>query len=365
MNWHAKYYDGRNQRPEPVTAAIADAGLRIHRADGSFLWWYWSEIRCVPSSVSGGPYRVERRGASRERSSELLLVTDAGLVEALRRVAPSVVAANRTAARSAPWKAMATMAVAVVSGAVALYVWGLPYMARLAAQRVPPDWEEKLGRATMKEMTRVNGICRDPAVNEPLERIVRRLESRIETAHRFQVFVSGNREINASALPGGFVVVNRGLLENTRAPEELAAVLGHELTHVAERHSTQTLIRSLGVWAALSMFLGNMQGTLTRLAGALSDLSFSRQQEQEADAGAMQLFEELKLDPRAMVEVFRMLESKGGDTPEAARYFSSHPSLRERLARIQSWAARAEWRPSPLLPGRAWPPVVRPSCLGP
>jgi predicted Zn-dependent protease len=175
------------------------------------------------------------------------------------------------------------------------------------------------------------------------------------------VYVVESDMVNAIAAPGGHIVVYRGLMKRTRSPEELAAVLSHEVTHVLERHGTRAMMRSLTFWALVSFLAGDVNGTIVSLVGAIEEMRFSREQEERADRGAMALLERLRVEPRAMVEVYRTLEKAGGEMPKLARYLSTHPPIENRIAVIREWEGRSRYAPVRIVEVAQWPPVG--ACL--
>lgn len=151
--------------------------------------------------------------------------------------------------------------------------------------------------------------------------------------------VIDGREINAFALPGGPVFVFTGLLDKLKSEDELAAIMGHEMTHVRKEHWAHMMadeeVRDLG----LSILLGvthasyDMYNT-TDFLNSLYSLRFSRGDETAADDGGFQLMSQAGYNPQGMADVFQMLEDaqRGGNDPE---FLSDHPSDRHRIARIE------------------------------
>jgi predicted Zn-dependent protease len=190
---------------------------------------------------------------------------------------------------------------------------------------------------------------RDPLVTAYVGRIGARLATRARgPRYPYVFYVANRRELNAFALPGGPIIVNRGTLEAVRSEAQLAAVLAHEIAHVGERHAAAQLTTlamaqwSLGLLGAL---LGNTGGALTTgivaraaVNGAL--LSFSREDERAADAEGTALLARAGWDPRAMIEVMDLLEKRAQQQPAVATFFSTHPPPADRAARLSSAVRR-------------------------
>ncbi|MGH9660091.1 MAG: M48 family metallopeptidase [Bryobacteraceae bacterium] len=324
-----------------VEVTVTPRGFQIHRAaDGARLWWPYEEVRPL--------------GRRFERKGEALEIAEPGFPEALRATAPN--ARYYDPARLRWWPlALAAVVAGVIAAGVALYLWGLPAAADAVAARVPVAWEVSLGQAVFRSVAADKPDCAADAVAQIVATLAAALPS---TPYKFQVKLSPDREINAFAAPGGFLVVQRGLLEKTRRPEELAGVLAHEIQHVVRRHSTRALVRAAGLQALLALALGDA-GIVAEAAGHLGSLRYSRQAEEEADREGMKLLHAARIDASGMTAFFRILQQEVGDVSGPISYLSSHPRTEERIAALKRLEEQAGSTPVRLLPGRAWEQVVR------
>lgn len=145
---------------------------------------------------------------------------------------------------------------------------------------------------------------RDPARLAAIERIVCALAGALgPSPYAFRVHVVDDPVVNAFAVPGGGMVLFRGLVEAARTPEELAGVLAHEMSHVVHRHGTRALIRELSLRALVAIVTGNVAGLEQALgtAGQLGGLRYRRSDELEADRAAVALLAAAQIDPAGMV----------------------------------------------------------------
>jgi Zn-dependent protease with chaperone function len=149
-------------------------------------------------------------------------------------------------------------------------------------------------------------------------------------------------QLNSFALPGGFVFVNRAVIEESRNEAQLAGVISHEISHVALRHGTnQATKKEMGngiVGIAGAIIGGGILTNLaSQLAGSLAEstvlLKYSRTSEDQADILGTQILYDSGYDPRAMAQFFEMIESetKGRQKPE---FFSDHPIPAHRIDRV-------------------------------
>ena len=95
--------------------------------------------------------------------------------------------------------------------------------------------------------------------------------------------IGDDSTLNAFCTPGGYIYVYTGLIKYLDSEDQFAGVMGHEIAHADERHSTAALTRTYGIDVLLSILLGDNQGTLTQIAKGLSSLSYSRGNESESD----------------------------------------------------------------------------------
>jgi predicted Zn-dependent protease len=269
-----------------------------------------------------------------------LTVEDPAFAGALAAAAPRL----RRAARRA--LLYGTIATVLLLATVAGLWWSMPWLAGVIAERVPPAWEAKLGEQV--ELQPWWGKrCADPAGEAALAALTRRLTQGVDSPYPFAVSVHDNGTVNAFALPGGHIVLLRGLVSEAQSPDEVAGVLAHEMTHVLKRHPTRALIANSGLSLLFEITVGN--GTGASLGLLLTTLSYTRTMEAEADAGALMLLRRAGISTEGFAAFFERLvhREQGPKLP----YLNSHPPSEERLA-----AARAEVvkGTSPALPEAEW-----------
>jgi predicted Zn-dependent protease len=176
-------------------------------------------------------------------------------------------------------------------------------------------------------------------VVEPLQKIVDHLAPTASLEGlEFKVHVVRSPQINAFCLPGGTIVVFTGLIDAAERPEQLAGVLGHEMAHATLRHGMERTAQALGVGAALAVLVGDGTGLLAIGAEVFQFAtvnSYSRVQENEADAEGLRMLHESGIDPTAMAEFFEIMQHEHPDMPGALNWVSTHPSHEERIRLLQ------------------------------
>jgi predicted Zn-dependent protease len=171
------------------------------------------------------------------------------------------------------------------------------------------------------------------------DRLVNALSSKERGPWDYRFHVIENKDINAFALPGGHMFMFTGLMDRVHSDDELAAVTGHEMTHVRKQHWARAVAGRAKRELVISGILGAARAgkTWQKLAGvgeSLYSLHYSRGEEDEADAGGLQNMVDAGYDPHGMLDLFRTLQasSKGGEPP---KFLSDHPQTRERIQRTQ------------------------------
>ncbi|MFT5683425.1 MAG: putative Zn-dependent protease [Myxococcota bacterium] len=139
--------------------------------------------------------------------------------------------------------------------------------------------------------------------------------------------------LNAFAAPGGYIYVYTGLIEFLEYEDELAGVMGHEIAHADQRHSTQQLTKAYGISSLLGLVLGEDPGLLAELAAGLVSLNFSRADESESDDYSVEYLCQTEWAADGAAGFFEKLE--GGKIPE---FLSTHPSSDTRVEDITTYA---------------------------
>jgi hypothetical protein len=216
------------------------------------------------------------------------------------------------------------------------------------SNKYKPTDDVKLGRQAAAEAEQQFPLLRDAEVNAYVERVGQRLVASIPPEFQHPEFhyyfkVINARDINAFALPGGPMYVNRGMIEAARNEGEMAGVMAHELSHVALRHGTAqaTKAQKYQVGAGIAGILGTILGGpgLGEAAQApfvLSFLRFSREYETEADLLGARIMADAGYNPRDLANMFRTIEAQGGGS--GGGFLSDHPSPENRYERINQEA---------------------------
>jgi beta-barrel assembly-enhancing protease len=209
---------------------------------------------------------------------------------------------------------------------------------------VSQDEEVQLGRRNAEQVDAQLPLVRDPVATNYVQQLgtsIARTTQRSDLDWRFRIIDS--REVNAFALPGGFIYVNRGLIERAAQLDELAGVLGHEIGHVVQRHSVRQMEKQTktGVAVELGCRLTDLCSSevaraAIQVGGAALFARYSRQDEAEADSVALRFVIDAGIDPRGIPALFeKLIEERRRSPMRIEGFFASHPLEEDRIAATQ------------------------------
>lgn len=216
----------------------------------------------------------------------------------------------------------------------------LALAALLGGCGVSQDEEVAVGRQNAEQINARLPMVRDPVVRDYVQQLglsIARTTSRPDLDWRF--YVVDSHDVNAFALPGGFVYVNRGLIERATRLDELAGAIGHEIGHVVRRHSVQQMEKAQGANVAVSLACtltricdNNVAQAAIQVGGAALFAKYSRQDEAEADSEAVENVIRAGIDPEGIPALFDQLLAERRTSPMAIeKFFASHPMEEERI----------------------------------
>jgi len=216
--------------------------------------------------------------------------------------------------------------------------------AMLLGCSVSQDEEVELGRRNAEQVDAQLPLVRDPVASNYVQALgasLARATTRQDLDWRFRIVDS--RQINAFALPGGFIYVNRGLIERAERLDELAGAIAHEVGHVALRHSARQIEKQTktGVAVELGCRLTDLCNSdvaraAIQVGGAALFARYSRHDEAEADSEAVRLVVDAGIDPNGIPALFqRLLEERRRSPARIEVFFASHPLEEDRIVATQ------------------------------
>lgn len=203
--------------------------------------------------------------------------------------------------------------------------------------------EVKLGRSIAQTVEKKFKLCKDAQAQERVERIGQRLVSVCERKDiTYSFTVIEDEKVNAFALPGGYVYVNKGVLEKADSDDEVAGVLAHEIGHIVARHSMKRLQAALGYSLISILTLVATKDPRfkmgTDLAFAQIMLGYSREDEFLADRLSVKYAQKSGYNPEAIIsflEKLKQIEKEAPLRPLVVSYVRTHPYLPERIGAVK------------------------------
>lgn len=327
MIFEGKYYNGQSSKGMPAQITLLADGLRIdYCADevtGSVHW----ELAGMHPSEFNDATTLLRYGKFPQQS---ISVVDKGFKEALLQQyrGAAFLKSGYNSVLSLGFSGIAIMALSLLGLLVAFLIWGVPALADRMAMHFPESYERALGEQLYTKMLQGYQVNdeKTAALNDYLSELNTDLDHPITAA----VVTSG--EVNAFAIPGGYVVVYEGILDKMEQHEELAALMGHELAHIRNRHSLRAMTRSLSYYMLASVLFGDVSGVAAVLvdnASTLRNLEYSRSLELEADREGLELLRRNELNEQGAILLMERLQS--GSESEMLAFVSTHPNTGDRI----------------------------------
>ena len=232
-------------------------------------------------------------------------------------------------------------------------------ISKIVARQIPLEWEQQLGKAAYEQFMLSAQPMDEQVTNDLLRPMTTHLEQAlVNNSYDFTFTVVNNEELNAFALPGGYIVIHSGLILTAESAEELLGVLAHEIAHVIEQHGIRNMVASAGTFAVMAALLGDLSGisgAIATVAPLLINQSYSRDFEREADEIGYQLLVDANINPQGLTQFFDKIlekeklafahiedENVRDTVVNSTTFLSSHPTTEERIKRLQNMKSNNE-----------------------
>lgn len=325
----AKYFDGKSSSSQQITLVFNEKlnKPRLQTADGiSFVWYlddlqfeqYGNLLELRNKNFSGAILKIEDKDFS---------IRFFAIMKQNKRID------IHTRMLHLGFTKITAIAVCMLGLVVLAYFFVLPYVAEKSVALLPESFDNEIGNVFMNTFLDENEI--DSTKTKYLEQFAAELDLKNKKPLRFAVVES--EEVNAFALPNGQIVVFSAILNDMKSADELAALLGHEASHINQRHSTKILCRNLAGYMVVSLLLSDVNGVMAVVADnaqQLHSLSYSRGFEEEADEQGLKILMDNKMNPNGMVQLFEQLEKE--HDVYIPKIISSHPLTAERKKNMKT-----------------------------
>jgi Zn-dependent protease with chaperone function len=363
--WQARYYDGHSAAFHTAVVTLGPSTLKF-KTEGETHSWPVNEVSQTSGYYPGEPVRLER-------GTEAITVDDPLFRDAIKRESKSYKRRPLAGRRLLFW--LPILLIAGLGSTGLLYFKGIPAASSYIADFIPPSLEVKLGRTTEKSLLATFDVYENAEMTEAVRQIVARLKTGVgRTPYDINVKIVDAPVNNAFALPGGQILLFKGLIQATETPEELAGVLAHEMVHVLKRHSTKGMLRQLSTYMLFSFMTGDTK-SIASVAQNLGNMRYSREFETEADIVGTQLLIASGIDPAGLRDFFGKRDAdntkndknnRSKKSPGPFSYLSTHPVSGQRADSIAAEEKQytsvqpGEYRE--LLPGVDWKALIACTC---
>ncbi|WP_258102641.1 M48 family metallopeptidase [Marinoscillum sp. MHG1-6] len=214
---------------------------------------------------------------------------------------------------------------------------------------VSVETEQEIGDLLAQNIKNQYEVVENDTINQAVFEIKKRLLASIgPTDYDYEICVVKQPMPNAFATLGGHIFIFTGIMELTDSPEELAAVLAHEMGHVEERHVVNKIIKEMGINVVFSILTGSDPILVGEIAKATISSSFDRTQESKADEFALKTLENASLSPRHVSTIFRKLKEQHEEPDARLEFLMSHPNINKRIKEALEYVTAEGFEIEPL-----------------
>lgn len=218
---------------------------------------------------------------------------------------------------------------------IAVAIWaGFTYFSTttekqdLVSMEQEADIANFFNRQIFREYDSLDVELTDSVMSVIFDRLTEPMDS---VRYDYNIYVLKSDQVNAFTAFNGQLFVFTGLIEQTEAPEELAAVLAHELAHAENRHVIKNLVKEIGLNSLILIISGGDPVIMQEITKLVVSSGFSRNMEREADEYAIKYLKDANINPNRLTQFFLKLKQQNKGLPESLEWISSHPALKERI----------------------------------
>lgn len=339
--FESTFFDGISSKANKVNLVLEKNQWRIKSLNNSFedIVWQLEKIQ-KPEVYTSGFYSYTYGEIPRQ----ILEISNSELENALTISYPRISLIRETDSYffKNKFKTISLLIVFLVSSALFSYFVLIPILSDTFVNSLNPKTVEDIGDFLFDNMKA------ELDINEDLSILMQDFADEIdcESEFKLKVKVSDLETVNAFAMPGGNILIYRGLLEKIENENQLLALLGHEFTHTTKRHVLSNLVNNLSGYFIISLFVGDANGIIAVVlenAHLLKQLSFTRELEKEADIEGIAMIEENLADPNGMHELFSIMNIKTDTSDHVIfDYLYTHPNMNERIKYTKELAENME-----------------------
>lgn len=316
------FYDGKSSVPQNINLFLdtENAVLFFEPTESQNISW---DIKAVSLSKKGAALNIEHG----HDPIQNIVVSDLFFIDKLKILKKDSNNSWYETLLSHGMKIHLAIAASILIIIGLSYVFAIPWAAEKSVALIPEEYDIKLGEMFYNQSLIFNSV--DPSKTKALNLFAAQLQ--LNNTKKLKFTVVNSSIVNAFALPDGNIVVYTGILDSMKNYNELVGLIGHEVSHVNNRHSMKMMCRNLSGYLFVSAILGDVNGMMAIIGdnvNNLQSLSFSREFEHQADADGFKILTQNHVNPQGMSNLFKRLDDNMSMVPE---FLSSHPMTKERI----------------------------------
>lgn len=356
----ARYSDGRTARVQAVRASLDTGQLLIFDDNGGPLdTWPLDEVRLLGEPDDDGIVRVCRADGDAR-----LTIGDAQFLASLKAAARNL---RRPVSRpSVRGRRIVLWTVGAVLSVGLFFFVIVPFFAREAVRLIPPTLEARIGAVSVEQVIELladkeskrqgKALCQTPEGKAMLDRIVAALSQHAKLPYPLVVQIVNSKHVNALALPGGQILMLRGLIDFALHPHEIAGILAHEIAHIEFRHPFQIAIERTSGALMVGLLFGDAV-SFSVVGAAVSTLVqgyYSRDMEAQADERGLELMRAAGFTTAPLAGFFDRVAKREAALPSIFSVLSTHPDSGGRAARTRGASSASDQPLLPIMPHGEW-----------
>ncbi len=358
----AKYYDGKTGNPLEVALILTGSSLQISENEKTIETWSMNNITVIDHPAPPVPGIF---GSSKNKDARIY-VEDSSEWKKLYERLPKQTKKKFILPNN--WSSFIIYIIVAIISTILLFKL-VPKLIEQSAYLIPYEMEKTIGKQAANSLIKNKKECITPTGRAVLNNAFHRLKAQTSRKIKYRVFiVEDDITRNAFAAPGGYLFIFSEIIEHAETPEEVMGVLAHEISHIDLYHTTKGLMRSVGMQFILSLMVGGT--SFESVGNFLSQMTYSREDETEADMHGRQIMIKAGIDPKGMrtffeglhkyenklfeeiAEEFEDTEIKEENWIEKIlslpfwEYLSTHPDTEKRIKQLQKLEDKTTFKPA-------------------
>jgi Zn-dependent protease with chaperone function len=329
---NAQLFDGRSPIPVSGTLSIWEKEIVFLDETGSRrVTVDYNSINTCVKTQGGFKVTAKQYDHARKIAEMMIQCNDPALYDSVISKIPRR-GINRLTPKS--WKKRIILSLSLLA---IFFTVGYLYMTQLY-QVVPVSTEREIGDGVITGVLKFYPELKDDPQKSKLEEMTKKIAP-ADTKYQYRVIIVDTKDINAVSVPGGGIIVFKGLLNSAANDNEIEGVLAHEISHVEKRHGLRQMLRYLGLsfvfHVAGGAGLDQLQGiqTISDLSTLLVVFKYSRAFEDDADQNAVILLKKAGLSPKGLVTFLERMDKENGGEKQS-EFLSTHPAAQNRISHI-------------------------------